>query len=67
MPFQEGHEGSQRHHHEEWETSYTGDMSFMWHKDVQNRKELNPDSSIGINIGLDTLVRYPALFFIHAN
>ena len=30
----------QKHHHEEWQTGNSGDMSHMRHQDVQNREEL---------------------------
>jgi hypothetical protein len=36
MPSQEGDEGSQVHHHEEWEACNSGCMPHLWHKDVQN-------------------------------
>jgi len=40
MPYQEGNEGYQAHHHEEWKAGDTRCLSHMRHQDVQNWKEL---------------------------
>ena len=41
VPCQKGNERSKVYHDEEWKAGYPGNMSHMWHQDVQNRKELN--------------------------
>ena len=37
MSFQEGDEGSQLHHYEEWQPGGSGRMPNMWHKYVRDR------------------------------
>jgi hypothetical protein len=48
MPRQEGNERPQEHYHEKWQASNSGYLSDMWHKDVQNRKKLSPDTNSGL-------------------
>ncbi len=40
MPHQKGDEGPQGNNYEEWQAGDPGHMSYMWHENVQNRKEL---------------------------
>jgi len=48
VPSQEGDERRQVYHHEEWEAGYSGCMSHMWDKDVQNRKSITDITPSGI-------------------
>jgi hypothetical protein len=40
MQSQEGNEESQEHYNEEQKARYAGNMSNLWHQDVQDREEL---------------------------
>jgi hypothetical protein len=40
MQSQEGNEESQDHYNEEQKARYAGNMSNLWHQDVQDREEL---------------------------
>lgn len=67
MQSKEGNERFEGNYYEERQASYTRDMPNMRHKDVQNRKELSPDTiGIKVNIGLDTQLTEVSslLFFI---
>jgi len=69
MPCQEGNAKPKEHNYEEWEACYSRNMPNMRHKDVQNRKELSPDTiGIKVNIGLDTqLTEVSSLLFLSHN
>ena len=51
MSFQERNQGCQGHNHEEWQAGNPGNMSGMWHKDVQNRLELDRFPQLNIREG----------------
>ena len=40
MPHEKRDERPQKHNHEEWEAGDSGDMSYVWDEDVQDREEL---------------------------
>ena len=66
MPCQKGDEGSKKYNHEKWQAGNPGDMSHMWHQDVQDWEELGFLRRNPAEIKKDWMLmvlRYPVLFF----